>query len=907
MAADNKEIKFKFVVDDQSFTAFLSKIQQAAQQVAALSSQVNTLNNQLHGGAGGGGGAAGTVPNPLGGGPVLSTNLGRMPGSTPGAGSTANISSLTGLAQYGANSMLSQISQTKGVFESLSKMSGDAIKNMSSVLRDEIGKSSREIVKLRGDIEGLLATMRSTASSKFPALHAFDSEELAGKVRALRELEARSASMGGLADMLEGGPPGSGPPGGGGGGGGFFGGRRRMMAGVGRVLSGDFDIGSELLGGSLLGGAAAVAAAGYFGFETGNRISRGITNFQIEQESIKTYDAQRFRDVNLLQTGAYNQAARAMRHGSVKYLAAERDLQKDPVLSKYAENVVREAEANERITQLQHLADAKIIGQEVLTTYMAGGALGESAAANLDQDRIRAAGTVARLNVAAQVAEANPKNYADIYDLFRDTAAARAGAMRVLGTSYRKDKKTGQITPYSEELNKYRDRGISEETVFGIHQTIEQIAGRQAAGNLRAAGVNANVAGLYGGATMAGLGAVYSTQGGGSFLDAIMHYGNDVGVANKIGAMAAKGLTTGPMTSGMGFLGMTQMFMGGSSAEEMRIANQLEASADPYARLFQGQMDPFQTGINTVNAIKAAPGASIYGQDYLATKISLPKMADMLASGTVPQYLANMGITFDSVQKYFNLTLESQSARHIYSGKNTPDDVLAAQIRSAHGDVKSLLRQGQAGLEGDRLKDFNKQFVESYAGFLESKGYATDYQKAMGLSQTILGFGNQFTRGKGFGDPARGTAELDQTKLNNTPNRALDDFLKNKQADGQTGVEKLKETLSQAPAAAAGYEKIGSLAQSAAQADEALRELTTTIRILTEEADRSGRVKAEHLAQEAKDPVLRARMNVVRNPYQPKKFTPAPAAPAAHTAGQGSPDKFFHTPGPQYSGPPGKK
>lgn len=463
--------------------------------------------------------------------------------------------------------------------------------------------------------------------------------------------------------------------------------------------------------------------------------------------------------------------------------------------------------------------------------------------------------------------EKNPVR-ARMFELFEQQAASRAGHMRQLGMGWRRSGKGLQYdavtgAPISETkvdrytntaanfLLPYQGRGLEGEILSMIGSMQGQF-GRGVAHQMGGAALEASLGGLTNAAHIAGTGAVYSTAGGSRFLRAVTGMnsrgrgGIDAGAVNILGGIGAAGLADGAAaSSGLGYLGSLQAFARGSSAgQDVRFANQIAAGEGAFNRLFQGSMDPFQTGLNTLNAIKALPNASIYGQDFLATKMTPRLLGDILSGENVPQELLDRGVTADGAKQFAKDTISSSLFRYIDTGKNTKEDQFVKSLQGFGGDLGAYYKAGSKGLKGKALKEFQGDTVRLFGEVAEDTGFAESNDAGQGLARRILGLGSTAKKYGGMGDPVGKEApELHQlkafanetAKLNKDIEDTRDSLI---QMSGQlNGTAKTIERL--------GFE---SLSMSAAELNKAFESLIQTTYELTEAQNPSTR--ASHIMQE---------------------------------------------------------
>ena len=310
--------------------------------------------------------------------------------------------------------------------------------------------------------------------------------------------------------------------------------------------------------------------------------------------------------------------------------------------------------------------------------------------------------------------------------------------------------------PYEKMIAPWRDRGL-DQAFLGMMGGIEGIAGRGIAHRMAGSALEASLGGLTNAAQIAGMGSIY---GGKGFFGAVtgMHGagskgGLDAGAVNIVGSLATSMLASGGApTGGLGMLGAFQaMGATGSAAGDMRNALAFQKGTQGFSNLYQGNQDPFQTGLNTLNAIAAAPTASIYGQDFLATKMNQGQISDIMAGGKVPQELLDRGITGASVEGFQKATARSVLGRYIDTGMNTNEDQFVKKLAGYGGDFRAYVAAGSAGLKGKGLRAFNERAVQQYGEILEDTGFAADNEAARGMAIGMGGLGHKVSRKGGMG------------------------------------------------------------------------------------------------------------------------------------------------------------
>ena len=361
----------------------------------------------------------------------------------------------------------------------------------------------------------------------------------------------------------------------------------------------------------------------------------------------------------------------------------------------------------------------------------------------------------ARIEQAQQnelVKSQDPYLYGTLLPLYQGTLDTRMANQRLFGGrnkwSVGDNGKLIYNNATQDRLTRFQEKNSLDPSVLSAAMSeTESVGGFGVANSIAEQVALAKTGHLYGAAQIGGMGGMYSTAGASKFLGAVSRFGGDVGAMNIMGLTAAQGLADGsPITSGMGYLGSLQAFGRGANAgEDMRIAKNASGGSAALGQLFQGKIDPFQQGVNTLNAINAAPTAGIYGQSYLATKMTPRLMADVLA-GELPKQLSDRGITLEAAQAYAKSTLKSASYRFLEGGASGKQADFAKMLASSGGDIGAVRDSFLGGKKGKSRIAAQNDFARLYGEVLEDSGLAPDSQTAEAEARQIAGLGTKFQK-----------------------------------------------------------------------------------------------------------------------------------------------------------------
>lgn len=800
--AEDKKLKFSVAVDDPSFRKSINMVRELTNEVSKLAEATKRAAT---------GGIGGVQVSSKGGGTFNAASAAVTSGAR-----TGGMGGIAGILTQG-------LTADKNFFKSIASSSKEALDAIKNNLKNSVNEQGRAIDELTQKMQGLGRTY----------------DMMKNKGRLTPELaQSLETSIGGQAVQL--------------------GGMRKAMGqqqaalGAAEAAGGGGAVSSFLRGGVSMGGLGMAAG--------GVMAVAGLVGMGMKAYSQNVIaGSEDFMTRRTMLGSTFGNIALGMKRGDTTFLAGLREAYlHDPQIMA---GLAAQAQAKQTGVIGGALTSPMGIVKDSVGELLGGGGLGMARAYDMadTETRLRLA------QAARQEIESNPMKFFHL-QMLQEQYGSRLGNMRALGMGWGRKLVQGpggniwQNRPaFDDYLQRFRERGIDEGQVVAMHQAIEAVAGRGTAQRLGGLGVSAQLGGMTNAAQILGQGAMYSTVGGAGFMRSIMNTigrgtgGIDVAAGNRMGALVAAGLAEGgPLTSGLGFAGALGAFARGvNPAQDMRIQAQLAAGVGQMGGLFQGTRDPFQQGLNTLNAIAAAPGASIYGQDYLATRMTPRLMADILGGkDAVPRELLDRGISREAVRQYASETMKGVMFRYIDTGKGTAEDVFAGKMRATGGDIRDYYRQGISGIRGKEARgEFTKDTIRMYAEVLEDTGMATDSESAKGMARAMMGLGaagdTRRQRGRGVGDPGAGTVEQEQAKASVQLQRDFNDQL-------AASAPQLKEMLRAVGPMAGRINAFGqNLGQSADELNRAFRELTETVRVFSEESDKSGTLRAQHIAQEA--------------------------------------------------------
>ena len=274
--------------------------------------------------------------------------------------------------------------------------------------------------------------------------------------------------------------------------------------------------------------------------------------------------------------------------------------------------------------------------------------------------------------------------------------------------------------------------------------------------------LQAQAAGIGGAAATGGAMSRFGAGVGNNFLNALRVAGGggmDVVTAGMLGQFVAQNAPAVQGQTGLGALGM--LSMGPTHGAEGRlVAEQNMAGFGALQKTLSGSTDGYQDARNLQIAMTNAPGLGIYGQEYLANKISLSQMADVAGGGKLSPFMKASGVTKELIIEQFKGSTKSLYERMMIKG---------LQGSPAFGTVKSMMDSDLDPTtwfkQQSKIKGFDKEQAVADYGFARAASSPEGMTEAEGLGEArvIFGFGRTAsTTGKKVGDVAGGSLEAKQ-------------------------------------------------------------------------------------------------------------------------------------------------
>lgn len=785
----DKQIRFTVGMDEASIRKGINLLREFQREAQKLAQDLNRAMGSLGGGGGRPGGGAMFVG---GAGLNLAQQTGRSTPTPQAPGGGGVTGALT-----------KQILENKQLFQAIASGSKEALRVMSGALKDEVGKQQMDIRRLRKEIEDLnreYAQMQKFKSAG--RLYVGDPDSVRGqlfdKYGELGAAQSREKLLQQRYAMIHGGGGGGdGGGGGGGGAGGLGGGARRALHAMG-ISDGMVK-------------AGGVAAVGYI-------IGKTIVNTIRSTSAEAAASPHDYITRSVKQGGAYGQAAMGIRGGDLSLMHAFSVMRGN---SWFREDFGRLAEGAEGIYGRGSILPSgfekgRMGGLEfnrsnhrlwdIIWRNAKRGVFGLDPAGAINdtvrsRDNIPVEQATAMLDYAQKMEQANPLAFAGVRH-FQEHAGATISHMRGLGSgtklvrnpwstsgnmfleglSYlRGGDPTEKINYASRTMRKYQNRAISPEEVLAGQHAVESIAGYHAGQSLRHQAIYGNLGGhLPNAALMAGTGALVGNAGlWNQFTGAIGGNGGmDRGAASTMAATLHGGLLGGnPITSGQGLLGaLYQYGRGSTGAQDMLLQRFMPQGLSAMGQVTGGGIDAYQSGSNLLNAIQAMPNGSVMAQEYLA-QLDPATIAEVMATGKVPQELAARGIGPEAVKAFAQKTFARAYDRNIgmSPGQDGQMNDVQKQAKIVNeqygGDFGRFLREApeRLGLKGDALKSFQNRAFVNQGAFYHDIGWAGSDMAGQSLARIQAGLGTDGSyvngkrvKGRGIGDPAAGSDQMKQ-------------------------------------------------------------------------------------------------------------------------------------------------
>lgn len=801
--ADNKQIKYSFVVDQTS-------VQQAQRIVRDLISDFERLGKAMSGMVGPQHGTGGGSPISAGGPQTQGTMIsGVQQQSQKGA-----IGGMAGLAQ--------SFTAAGSSLKNLAGLSQDSMRMMSSGIINAIEAQKKSIQSLDAEIEKVAKSYDELAQKKAHVLGAGAKADYAERKygtsseaaiglqgQHLSLVQQRAEQMSNLdklkneqQELSPGADGPAGPPGGGG--------WDYNSSWFGKKFP--TRIGGKLARGAVVG--AAVAGGG-----------AAIVDEMFSGPSDYLNNASR-------QGRAFGRMGVSTGQGSLRYIDALNTINSDPELRK---------DFNEAAGQ-DILTGVKNVGGDVLglVTGNIKNPVGGLKTIDSDQkERMR--------NMIEQIPDMNPmRTWAR--EKFESEAGSRAAAMRRMGVS------SAGYSSLKESAGAYgfEDAGASAfETVRGGGQ---DFARRQmwTAMKAGASGMNMTVAGDF---------LVQSSASGGG-ADRIFD-----AVARKLDAVSAEnvlqGVTQGLSknifgpTSGAGLAAAMTSGLEGGSPEEVYRAKQRAGALGAVSQSLGGGADAMGMSINMLSAISTAgEGGDLYKVQALADLSKDPAaMADIMAGGAIPAGLAAFGITKGDVEQMFNkntsMDIKARLVRQSSGTNKTAATLAMEELADKYGgDIRAYAKDHGTKAEMEILG----------AGYKAIHPNIASTQEGQAVVEILGNYGVQLDgkRGAhGMGMVGGSEATYIREKIK-AEEKLYREQITAKDKNGKTMAENLADASKDIQTFAQQFAKMGDLGTSASQATSSLLDLAVAAqdlnkalggKTLSESARRAELLKARQKAK----------------------------------------------------------
>jgi hypothetical protein len=663
--ADDKILRFKFEVDDNSFNNVKLKIQELKREVEGLARVLSGIQVP-----GAGGGAA------AGGGGLLSAftsgkGVSGLP-SSAGAqgGGNAAVGGVAGILTQG-------LVADKNLFRTVAEGSKEALRAMKDALKQTADEQGQIIRKLKGELDEL--------GKSYNNLKDYPGEMASGSRTGI---ENKMVGVG--RQLMD---------------------ANRAKASAEGALSGDDNAGMGGLSriGRMLGipaGAGLAMGAAYLGYKAYDTGANAY--YDSRQSNLSEYMGapNRALDIAARTGGSLGGTALGMRNGNMASGIAGVQLWKSDIASRILDSKSRQAlgalaEINSGNTY--KIGDimssvSQGIGAEFTTAIS-----GEPAERHKDIAlRIMQQEMNSRLseNMSKGISDwsrVNPRA-AEAMNNWRGNVLGDASLLRTIGGG---DVKNGQW--YNAAAN-FRANAVASGYDPG-----------EVAGAIRQAGMSvgwanrwkgsrflrAQSGGLPNAGEIFGMGQQYGN--GDDLLGAFIGKGGmggrgglDPFATGMVGNMTASGLAGsgyggdigGALAQGLG--GVTGL--GGSVGGQIRMARLMASTGAAANARANGSSDPYQSALN------AYAGANAFGGNYQAMqaagRLTADETSGYLRRGSeLPKSLTDTGMSIDSLRKYVDLQNSFGLSRFVPSGQHTGLDKTAAAIRGAGGNPIAYMKQ----------------------------------------------------------------------------------------------------------------------------------------------------------------------------------------------------------------------
>lgn len=704
--SEGKEIKFKFIIDEQS-------AQRVNKVLDDMIKRAQTLAQTLQG-----------ISMP-GGGPTGAGGLGMGRGAVGASGSPQ--SSLTSRGT-GTQTKISAIAIDNGqAFKNMASMSKDAMQVMSDAIKRGIGEQQRELktldqtianlAKRYGDLQA--AQQRAISQGMKPGaaanLYGGELERIQGQMIAAQgqrpgvaaqgarltrlqlEQQAASRGYGSVAEMqahqleMDKEDAGIGPSAAEKYGIGFKGRMAQLRGGLSRLYSGAG-------GGGLIQGIAPRGLAGMAGVAAG---ALGAVNFGLDETLAgdRAYAGAEARRGSLVES-----KIRGMHGGDTRWLFNLMQLQQDSTArQELGAQTGGTAAGLEQVRSGvgQFVGSVPIIGGigralGLVGPDQGGGALGGFTTASQQSGMAEN---------AFKMMDEKSKSTAMLYaNMAQESFQRRMGTsiqmQRVMGVGgLQYDPKKQMYTSAANDLmTKLEGQGYDAGQYMGAYQGLRGQAGTAFAGRNAWLSMAAGAQG-YGGFDQL-LGASARLGQGKTLAMGAIGGGIEKAAGIQLGAgILGQGFDVRGTTTGYGSLAAAQAGMGftGNSSDFNKVQRAL-AGLESGSALTTGGLDAYQQGRNLVGAIGINAGGSTYSQDFLATGMSMKQMLDMSTGGRLTESAKALGLDSGKIKQQLGESMGSVFDRFVDEGKNDP---MSQAIRRYQASGMSNMT--------DYLKDLRKR------------------------------------------------------------------------------------------------------------------------------------------------------------------------------------------------------
>lgn len=717
--SEGKEIKFKFVIDEQSAQRVNKVLDEMIKRAQELG---KTLANVSMGGGGGGGLMGG----------------GSVGGRAPSAQST--MARAGGGAQQKV-SFASVLTQNVDVFRKMASEGGAAMKVLGDAVQRGITAQQREIQKLQQALDALVGTYNRVGGAASGALGEKIQDKviglqarISGHRRDLERLRGMAPPGGELMPEVpwpdqEGGP-GKRP--------GLFS-RMKGWATSPGSWGPNASLYSAAGGGGLIQGIAPTGIGGWL--RMGGMALAGADAAFTEARS----GTRAFNQAEAARGGLVNPRIRALKGGDISDIMAVRMMDQSSREDLKKQAVGTGAEAEAVVSGLKKVV-SRVAGS--LTAGVLGEKGGNILGGMTDAEK-------------EQMKGENFFQYIDNYkkstgflrtqmalERFEGGLEGRVGAAKLMGYGVREKTIRGPggtaktyVDSYAEQEAKLREQGYSMGEEQAAFASVMGVAGRQAAYRRKHEAMSAT-AGGYGGygellgiSERMGMGNVLAQAAVGGGIEktagiglgqALLGTGFDVqGMTSRAGVMAA-------MQAGMGFR---------NNAQDFPLVQQGLAGLQLGSQISTGATSPYQRGSNLLAAMQAAPEGGTYLQDYLGNQMGLEKMIDVASGADSDKTLEALGGDKGMVGKVLGGKM-SAALSTLYEkgmGKGPLKGALERWHKSGLGIDEYLkkVRAGEMGESGD---------IETLGiGFAQATGAGSE--AGIGLAKTLSGMGSELKLG----------------------------------------------------------------------------------------------------------------------------------------------------------------